>query len=233
MKKIYFLFVFAFMAFATVNAQLNVTFAVDMNNESFDPANDVITLGGDFQSWSPGNEAFDDSDGNGVYTYTYEGVISPGQELLFKFVINTWGTNEFSDGTAPSGDCAVDDGAGNVNRTFSIPSDATGTYMLPIYIYNTCDESTLPVGVKGLSSVSEWSVAPNPANNFTTVNFTTTGNTDHHVTVTSLTGQIVKQFNSVNGSSLEISTLDMAAGMYFVTLSNDLGELATQKLIVQ
>jgi len=116
MKKFYFLALCAFTAF-TMNAQVSVTFSVDMNDAALADG-DIVTLGGDFQGWMPAAETFTDEDGNGVYVFTYDTDtgLTAGQEVRYKFVINGWGTNEFGEEGAEPGDCNEDDGAGNINR---------------------------------------------------------------------------------------------------------------------
>jgi len=121
MKKIYFLALFAFVAF-TMNAQVSVTFSVDMNDAALADG-DIVTLGGDFQTpamWTPGAEVFTDEDGNGVYVFTYDGLM-PGQLLKYKYVINGWGTNEFGTEGAEPGDCNEDDGSEH-KQCFNYPS---------------------------------------------------------------------------------------------------------------
>ncbi len=228
MKKIYFLTVLLFSAFL-INAQTMVTFAVDMNDVAeFDPASDVMKIGGDFQGWNPDDTVMEDADGNGVYSVT---VSINAPNILFKFVINAWETNEFHPNTpGTTGDCTVDDGS-NVNRTEAI----SGTTMdLPVYIYNTCDVSENGItNTNEITTIEDVKITPNPASDIAVVTFSNINNAEHIVTLTSMTGQIVKNYNGVTGSNLEIDTNNLAAGMYFVTFQNELGEVGSEKLIVR
>lgn len=223
MKTIYSLALFLFTAFA-MNAQVNVVFSVDMTDVAVNDG-DIVTLGGDFQSWMPGAETFEDADGNGVYVFTYE--LDAGQEILFKYVINNWGTNEFGD-NMQVGDCTDLEG----NRTITIPADAEGTYMLPTYIYNTCDVSTLPVNTNNISTIEGVKFTPNPATDRTLISFENANNEAHQITVTSMTGQVVSTLTAT-GNTAELSVADFATGMYFVTFRNEAGEQGTEKLMVK
>ena len=227
MKKFYFLALFAFAAF-TINAQVNVVFSVDMNDASVADG-DIVTIGGDFQGWMPGAETFADDNENGVYSYTYttDAGIMPGQEILCKFVINDWGTNEFGDNMQFE-DCTNVEG----NRIFTIPADAEGTYVLPTFIYNTCQISTLSVNTNDISTIEGVKFTPNPATDRTLISFENPANETHNIVVTSMTGQVVSTLTTT-GNSAELSVADFATGMYFVTFRNEAGEQGTEKLIVR
>ncbi len=229
MKKFYFLTMFLFSAFL-INAQTMVTFAVDMNGVAeFDPSSDVMKIGGDFQGWNPDDTVMEDPDGNGVYAVTVD--ISAAT-ILFKFVINAWETNEFHPDTPGTpGDCTLDDGGGNVNRTETIPSGSS--YALPVYIYNTCDISDNAVNIAEITTIQDLKITPNPTSDLAVVTFSNVNNANHDVVVTSVTGQTVKRYNNISGNSLEIDAKDLSAGMYFVTFRNELGEQGTEKLMVK
>ncbi len=232
MKKFYFLVLFAFAAF-TMNAQVSVTFSVDMNDAALADG-DIITLGGDFQSWAPAAEVFTDEDGNGVYTYTYDSDfgLTAGQEIRFKYVINGWGTNEFGEEGAEPGDCNEDDGQGNINRVFLIPADAEGNVVVPTYIYDSCELSELSVNTNNISTIEGVKFTPNPATDRTWISFENNANEAHNIIVTSMTGQVVSSLTTT-GNTAELSVADFAAGMYFVTFRNEAGEQGTEKLIVR
>jgi type IX secretion system substrate protein len=232
MKKIYFLTMFLFSALM-INAQTMVTFAVDMNEvdaAEFDPATDVMKIGGDFQGWSPDDTVMEDTDGNGVYAVTVE--VSEAT-IAFKYVINAWETNEFHPDTpGVPGDCTVDDGGGNINRSEDIP--AGDPYSIPVYKYNTCDVSDLgPTAVKELTTIQNLKITPNPTSGIAVITFSNSNNANHNVTIASVTGQVVKRYSNVSGTNLEIDTQNLTSGMYFVTFQNELGELGTEKLIVR
>lgn len=233
MKKIYTSMFFMALAFFAT-AQVSVEFSIDMNGvEEFDPAADVMKVGGDFQGWSDADTPMEDPDGNGVYTVTVEG-IDPGASLFYKFIINAWETNEFGASTPGTpGDCTVDDGAGNINRMSSVPADATGTYVLPVYKYNTCEVSELASNVVNpTSTIQGITISPNPFADRAVLTLDTPVTTAHDVRITNVNGQVVRNIQGFMGQSLEISRDNLAAGMYFVMLTNQKGEIATSRLMV-
>lgn len=234
MKKFYFLCLFLSVAFLA-SAQVTVTLSVDMNAEitagSFDPASDFVRVGGDFQGWTPTDNQMEDADENGVYSITFS--LADGQDLLYKFVINDWGTNEFGEGTT-AGSCNVDDGAGNVNRTYTVSDSGDGTDAVDVYIYNTCDVSDLGItNINEISTIENVTIAPNPATDHITVTYTNPNAEEHVITVTSLTGQVIKQFANITDNNITIQTSDLSAGMYFLSFTNEQGEIGTERFIVR
>lgn len=239
MKKFYVLLFFA--AFTTgLMAQVEVTFSVDMNVVG--ASTDGVFVTGDWMSEAFGGDDWNepstntdaqmtDSDGDGIYTLT---VTLPAGDYAYKYANGiSWPNAEAGGGSDNyqadlSGCDGTDNGFGGYNRNITIPDEAA--FALPTYGFNSCD---LFVNVDDLSTISSISITPNPATNFAIINYTNVNNANHDVLITSLTGQVVKQFNNVTDSSLRIETTDLTAGMYFVTFRNELGELGSEKLIVQ
>lgn len=225
MKKFYFLALFAFAAFA-LQAQVTVVFSVDMSNVSLSD-DDQVVLGGSFQGWTPaGSTVFQDDNEDGIYVATYD--IPAGTEIMYKFVINDWGTNEFGD-NMPIGDC---NDTADGNRVAVIPADETGYYVLPTALYDSCDEPSGQVSTAEVSTISGVKFTPNPASTATIISFENPTNEAHQVIVTSLAGQVVDMM-TVTGNNAELSVADYAKGMYFVTFRNEKGEQGTEKLIVE
>ncbi len=121
------------------SAQVTVTYKVDISNYLAGGATlgvGGIRIGGNFGAlnsplpdWMPSAVQCGMSNtGNNVWSIsvTYPAT-SVGETQFYKFVNNDWGTNEGVAGsTIATGGCGVDDGAGNINRTFVIPaSNAT------------------------------------------------------------------------------------------------------------
>jgi hypothetical protein len=126
MRKIYFLLSFAFLA-STAMAQIDVTFAVDMSNETVSA--DGVHVTGDWQAaasdttianWTPGGNAMIDA-GDGLYTLT---VTLPVGGYEFKYVNgNAWGTDESVPLESKTG--ASD------NRFFQVRAGANGIDTVP------------------------------------------------------------------------------------------------------
>jgi len=123
MRKIYFLLSFAFLA-STAMAQIDVTFAVDMNGETVS-ANGVH-VAGDWQEaaggadWTPGSHELTDGDADGIYTLT---VNIPAGGYAYKYINdNDWPGVE----SVP----AVSQIGGNDNRYFQLTD--LGNTLFPV-----------------------------------------------------------------------------------------------------
>lgn len=245
MKKIYTL-VIAVMAAFVMNAQVNVTFQVDMTDYLKVAGNTLKTvrIAGTFGAanatskgvalvdWSPlATPVFTKVAGS---TNTWQTVVtfpnpSKGTELFYKFL------NYASVAGAEWGDCDVDNecfekknagpcnqGAGDFNRVLKIPTAAT----VVGYKWNTC--TSLTVRTQELPLDAEVSITPNPAQDLALVAIN--GNGNYSVNVTTVAGQSVQSFDNVS-STLAIEGLN--AGLYFVTVRDAAGKSNTQKLIIE
>ena len=225
------------MTLGAAHAQVQVTFAVDMNGVSeFDPARDTLRVAGNFQTpnvWTPRERSNDniltDPDGNGVYSVTYS--VAPGATYQYKYVINIWdpeGANEASGTTPVQGDasCFI-----NNDRTFTVGTTAP---QLPIYRYNSCEVSTRPItsGVRDFAELRGVSVAPNPMESRARVALPAGGT--YEVRVAGVDGRTVALARGVTGASYEIERADLAPGMYLVeVVEASRGQRAVLRLAVR
>ena len=122
------------LSFVPLTTPVAITLQVDMNNQTVG-ANGVH-VAGDFQDeagfpsdWDPATTAMDDTDGDGIYSYTF--VTIPGFSFQYKFVNgNAWGSDE----SVPA-ECGNNNGGGAYNREFTAGiSDAT----VPAVCYGAC-----------------------------------------------------------------------------------------------
>jgi hypothetical protein len=241
MKKFYFLTLFLALTLV-LNAQTEVTFAVDMNTEVassdgvFISGNllDEAGFGSDWQE--PGSNTdiqLSDDDGDGVYSIVL--TLAAG-DYQYKFSNGSGWPNAEAGGNADNyqadlSSCGgTDNGFGGYNRNITIPDEATFT--VPVYEFNSCIESSVS-STDNLTTISNLTIAPNPASDFININYTNANNVTHDIIVASITGQVLKQFYSVAGNNQQIDVKDLAAGMYFVTFRNDKGEQGTEKFIVR
>ncbi len=236
MKRVFttaFLVAVAMVAFA----QKTVTFKVDMSLQTVDPAG--VTIAGNFQAatggsdWSPGQILLTDADGNMIWeaTVTFADA-APGDEFsyLYKYINGaTWGPNEGVAGTSLTDECSVADAGGNINRILTVP--AGDTYTTPVYLYDACTTSSI-IGTNDLTTAKGAKLTPNPMSNNTVLTFENLNGTAHTVTVKNMVGQTVATYNNVM-DNVTINRDNLATGMYFVVISNNRGELSTQKLIVE
>ena len=109
------------------SCQYNVTFQVDMSQYGLN-AGDGVFLNGTYNGWCGGCNAMDDSDGDGVYTFTV--ALTEGLQE-YKYTVNGWDASESFDGT----ESCTTDPAEFVNRVV----DVTGTATLPVVCWNSCD----------------------------------------------------------------------------------------------
>jgi hypothetical protein len=239
MKKIYTL-VIAVMAAFVMNAQVNVTFQVDLTDYLKIAGNTVKTVkiagafaglnatakGTAMADWKPEESP--------VFTKvagtanTWQAVVtfpnpSKGQELFYKYLnAATWGACDVDQ------ECFVGmpyacNVAPDYNRVLKIPATAA----VVGYKWNTC--TSLTVRTQELPLDAEVSITPNPAQDLAVLTIKGNGS-NYNVNVTTVAGQSVQSFDNVS-SSVAIEGLN--AGLYFVTVRDAAGKSSTQKLIIE
>jgi Secretion system C-terminal sorting domain len=239
MKKIYTL-VIAVMAAFVMNAQVNVTFQVDMSDylnlagntlktikiAGAFPALNATAKGVAVPEWKPEESP--------VFTKvvgsknTWQTVITfpnpaKGQDLFFKF-LNTndkWGNCNIEQECMDVSATACSNQPTNDNRLIKIPT----TSKTIGYKWGTCTSIT---SAKELALEEEVTITPNPAKDLATL--TIKGTANYNVAVTTVAGQLVQNFENVT-SNVAIEGLN--TGMYFVTVRNAEGKFSTQKLIIE
>jgi hypothetical protein len=76
-------------------------------------------------------------------------------------------------------------------------------------------------------------VSPNPIVGEAVLTFTNATNEAHEVTMTTVSGQVVRRIEGVTSSNLVIERAELNAGMYFITIRNTKGEAVTRRVIMQ
>lgn len=245
MKKLYTLFAAAALFASTaLNAQVNVTFRVDITEYLAIPTElgaNGMRIGGNFAdngsatpNWTPSAAecAMTQEGTSNVWTITITFPDSAiGNTQQFKFVNNDWGTNEggTTSEIAASG-CGTDDGAGNINRTLVIPSAASSV----LFCYDKCAICALSIDDNS-SAISSLNVFPNPANETAFLSYDLTSASVVSIDVFNALGQKVNNISLGNQTpgaykqQLEIATL--VRGIYFVRLNVN-GVSTTTKLNV-
>ena len=106
---------------------VDVTFSVDVSNESFD----YVTIAGTFNGWNNGANPMSDDDGDGIYTITLQ--FPPNSAQEYKFLGNgNWGIAELFDG---SESCTTGPGE-YINRVVQVPGESI---VLDTVCYNLCE----------------------------------------------------------------------------------------------
>lgn len=241
MKKVYFLLLFLSGAFLA-SAQVEVTFSVDMNEVGASSDGVFITgdwmddagFGGEWQE--PGSNAsaqMEDANGDGLYQLT---VTLPAGDYVYKYANgSSWangeaGSDQDNYQADLSGCGGVDNGFGGWDRTLTVPDQST--FVPTTYEFNSCTESSL-TSISEISTIKEVTIAPNPATDRINVTYSNRNATQHTITISSLTGQMVKQFPNFTGDNITIQTSDLSAGIYFLSFTNQKGEVGTKRFIVQ
>ena len=191
--------------------------------------NGATVAAGPVANWSPidANSAMTD-EGNNIWSITMSyPVASLGLTQMYKFVNGDWGSNEGTDAanTIATDSCGVDDGAGNINRTYTI---MPGTVC---YVWDACTACGVSVAENAIANLT---VAPNPATDV--VNFTFEANNAAVATVTifDLAGKAVATQTVATSATttVEMNTTALQAGSYiYNVVAGD--KVATGKLIKQ
>ena len=209
---------------------MTVTFSVDMTGVML--SGNGVYVAGDFQSWSPGVSAYElkDEDGDQVFRVTVD-VTPVNGALTFKYVNDSmWGNNETFG--SESGDCIVEDVDGNKNRFVEIPAGTTSVE-LATWLYNSCTESSITSSTRDLPAVSALKVAPNPFTDVAVLTFDNPSNDVLDLRVSNAMGQVVYVENGLRRNTVELNRGDLASGVYFATLINSTGLVATERLLIQ
>src|SRR6056297_2794796 len=127
--------IFVFTSFKGFAQNYNLTFRVDMSQQTLSP--DGVHVAGDFQqqagyasNWDPAATELTDADNDEIYEVT---VSLPAGTYLYKFINgDDWGETAES----PSSDCAIDDGGGNMNRQVVLPDQ---NRVLPVVMFDSCN----------------------------------------------------------------------------------------------
>lgn len=136
--------------FPHLSAQnVNVTFRADLSNETVSDSG--IHVAGSFQQeagypsdWDPSATELTDANQDSIYELTVS--VPPGG-YLYKFINgNGWSAPNVAEDPDPA--CALNDGAGNYNRSITVHSDT----VLPVIRFDECNaETTFRVSLKGHS----------------------------------------------------------------------------------
>ena len=199
-------------------------------------ADQTATVGGNAMvNWSPSdaNSAMTD-EGNNIWSITVDYPASAvGAQHFYKFVNNDWGTNEGTDpaSTIATGGCGVDDGAGNINRTITVPS-ANAAFL---YCFDAClqCDGTSPVLSIEKNEVVALTVSPNPTTGAVSLEFSARAAGFAGINVVNILGQSVMSFERAVEAGVNTlnADLNVANGTYFVEVTVD-GAKSVKRVVV-
>lgn len=197
--------------------QYLLRFRVDMSNVASVSTNGVH-VAGDFQNWDPSATRLYSFDGA---MYEYITYVDTGYNSLvheFKYANgNTSGDYE----TVPSS-CEI-----NTNRGTTVPKDT----MLESICFSYCS-SCLTIGIHEQVSAAGLQLAPNPTNDYSTLEFND-GKSTHAISVTDISGRVVRSYSSYEGNVLRMEKEGLGEGMYFITVLDGNSVAGTAKWFVQ
>ncbi|MFK7949591.1 MAG: T9SS type A sorting domain-containing protein [Saprospiraceae bacterium] len=181
-------------AFAvTAFAQVQVTFQVDMSNETVSA--DGVHIAGNLNGWSTDANMLTDQ-GNGIYAITLD--LEPGKDYEYKYLNgNVWGTEEAAPGT-----CTI----GGNNRIFTAPTSDMTITVVP---FNACSAIVETQMVKFSVDMTGQTVSADGihvAGNFQAWDpgataMTDAGNNIYEVTIPVLSSIGIIQYKFVNGNA--------------------------------
>lgn len=205
----------------------NITFRVDMSDETVSGTG-VFVMGG-FTSpvWQDGALGMTDDDGDGIYEVT--ALVSGPAYFQYKFVngdINTV-TNEEFNGNEEQLECNVPSGlTGGWNRELTRTGEDE---VLDAVAFGTCG----PVGLTE-AFVGMVSLYPNPADGHFTVTVENPNRDRLFWSIIDITGKTVRNETPLQKTSeTVVSTAGLTSGLYFLNITNQSNERAVFKLMVK
>ncbi|MBM3448790.1 MAG: T9SS type A sorting domain-containing protein [Bacteroidetes bacterium] len=161
-----------------------------------------VHVAGSFNNWDPTATPLTLQFGT---TYSTTVTIPENELIQYKFLFgNAWGTEE----VVPF-ECGVDDGSGNINRSFL---SSAGIISLPIVCWSQCEPC--PMQVEDLYEA--YLPFPNPADDYVQLPSTLSSQS---VQIIDALGRVMKLNNSFASQVIDIST--WANGIYFIHTSNN------------
>jgi len=202
----------------------DITFRVDMNEETV--SEDGVFMIGGFTSpqWGEGASEMLDGDGDGIYEVTVEAC--GAADIQYKFT-NGDPTNADNEESADfeAGGCGVPNGIGGFNRTHTRSGDDE---VLEPVAYNSCQ----PLSTTELE-LGQTTLFPNPSNGITYLDVENPNGFTLRMNIVDITGKLVRENVILNQKRNEINTSGLNAGMYFLNVVNQSNETAVFKLLVQ
>ncbi len=187
---------------------INITYQVDMNNVSM-AEGDMVWA----HIYSPGDQwpEMTDEDEDGIYTV----VVGHEAGAILEYGYS-YGTDAIYDEETVPSECANEEGW----RTYEVgEEDAT----LPSYLYGTC----------GVTSIIEFGqhfrIYPNPTTNHINIDLGDQNN-ETQISLTDLTGRVLKYVESDGQSKVTVPVSDLSAGLYLLQIKS--GDNSVSKKIL-
>lgn len=212
-----------------IPAPADVTFMVDLTNETPDANGDIFVMGNFTNpNWQGGALKMTQVPGKpGFYTATYP-KMCPGT-FYYKFVNGPVSNNQNEEGFKDSAQrsCVVPNGLGGFNRTYTRTS---ANPVVLAYVFSKCQ--TISTGMAQAEVLqNSLMVYPNPMSDYARLDL---GNSSasYMVRITDLTGKEVRTYNQVNASVLAIEKGGLSSGIYLIQVISKEGNQGVVKLSV-
>lgn len=213
-------------------APSNVTFMVDLSNETPDGQGRIYLIGNfTTPNWQGGAIRMSPVAGKpGFFSTTVN--ICPGT-IAYKFMNGdsslTASEENFSDSTKR--ECVTPNGIGGFNRTYTRTSANPVTLA---YVFSTCTlADTTTTGIlESNSLINNVKLYPNPSNGIVNIEFNDLAKS-HDILIMDLAGKRIANYTGVTDDKLTFNSNELSKGMLFVSITNNRGESKTLKLIVQ
>ena len=213
-------------------APSNVTFMVDLSNETPDGQGRIYLIGNfTTPNWQGGAIRLSPVAGKpGFFSTTVN--ICPGT-IAYKFMNGdssiTASEENFSDSTKR--ECVTPNGIGGFNRTYTRTSANPVTLA---YVFSTCTlADTTTTGIlESNSLINNVKLYPNPSNGIVNIEFNDLAKS-HDILIMDLAGKRIANYTGVTDDKLTFNSNELSKGMLFVNITNNRGESKTLKLIVQ
>lgn len=202
----------------------NVTFRVNMQDETVAPEGVWVMGGFTDPQWQAGAIQMTDADENGVFEATL--LISGPAEVQYKFANGDPNTVEES-GDFLAGGCGVESGVGGFNRVLNRTGVDT---VLAVVCYNSCSDCEVGIGEVQLGEVS---IYPNPSNGKTFITIENPNQYKLEMSIIDITGKIVRENTVLSSNRVTLNTSNLKPGLYFLNLINQQSNRAVYKLMVQ
>ncbi len=204
-------------------SQVNVFFEVDMNLLA---QNGTLSAQGAFieGTFTDGKERMDDADGDNIFTY--ETRLFKGDTLRWNF-LNGSIIKENIDGELGGIGCTLGDG-----QRFGIVAEDDTRFAL--VCYGSCTTCEAIVSVDDEIFGQAIKVFPNPATDFTVVEYNFEAATDIIINVTNALGQEVRslQVTAATAGATRVDLADLPAGAYSVNVTDGTRK-QTQVVMIQ
>lgn len=179
---------------------------------------------------------------NGIHLSTNYNLNSPFKNELYSFPSNpdlnvyevihylasgTYSYNFVNGNTSGDVENTVPSGCSNAGVRFVVVTKDT---VFPNICYNLCVNCNL-TSVSNINKNTNFNVFPNPAKN--SINVISKSSVINEVSVYTITGQKVLNFNEINNTSFSIQNMTLVTGVYFMKIKNDANQIQNLKLIIE